>query len=796
MFIEKMADRVEAFKEFITSNILILDGAMGTQIQQRGLALGQVPETFNIEQPEVIEDIHRAYIDAGAHVVTSNTFGANRLKLETTGYSVQEIIRSGVSISRRAAGERAWVALDVGPLGELLQPMGTLAFDEAYELFREQVEAGEAAGADLILIETMNDLGELRAAALAAKENTSLPIFCSMSFEPNERTFMGCSVEALAMSLEGIVDAVGINCSMGPAEILPIAKKLLKWANLPVFVQPNAGLPEVVNGQTVYGVGPEEFAQYIKKFIEAGVSIVGGCCGTTPEHIRQVAQTLAEIKPKRRSHTKHYAICTPSTTVDYSQIRVIGERINPTGKKLFQQALRENDMDYIIRQAISQVEAGAEILDVNVGLPDIDEVSMLVQVVQALQAVVDVPLQIDSSNPEAIEKALRVYHGKAIVNSVNGEKKVMETILPIVKKYNAAVVALTLDENGIPSKAEQRFHIAHTILTQALKNGIRKENVLVDCLTLTVSAQQEDAAQTLEAVRLVKEKLGLKTVLGVSNISFGLPRRDIVNETFLAMALANGLDLPIMNPNMEGMMKVVLACRVLKNIDVNAERYIERYADTKPQETAAKPAGERDLKEIVIKGLRDEAAEATKKLLQEKEELGIVNDYLIPALDIVGERYEKNEIFLPQLIQSAETVQQAFEVLKERLATQKESMEKGTIVMATVKGDIHDIGKNIVKVILENYGYRIIDLGRDVPVETVVETAKKEQVKLVGLSALMTTTVKSMEETIQALHETCPGTLVFVGGAVLTPEYAAQIGADFYSKDARESVEIARKIFG
>lgn len=796
MFIEKMAERVEALKEFMKSNILILDGAMGTQIQQRGLALGQVPETFNIERSEVIEDIHRAYIEAGSHVVTANTFGANRLKLETTGYTVQQIIRSGVGIARRAAEKRAWVALDVGPLGELLQPMGTLTFDEAYELFREQVEAGEAAGADLILIETMNDLGELRAAALAAKENTALPVFCSMSFEPNERTFMGCSVEALAMSLDGIVDAVGINCSMGPAEIFPLAKKLLQWADLPVFVQPNAGLPEVVDGQTVYGVDPEEFARYIKKFAEAGVSIVGGCCGTTPEHIRAVAQALAELKPKRRNHTKHYAVCTPSTTVDYSQIRVIGERINPTGKKLFQQALRENDMDYIIKQAISQVEAGAEILDVNVGLPDIDEVSMLVKVVQELQSVVNVPLQIDSSNPEAIERALRVYHGKAIINSVNGEKKVMDTILPIVKKYNAAVVALTLDENGIPSKAEQRFQIAHTILTQALKYGIRKENVLVDCLTLTVSAQQEDAAQTLEAVRLVKEKLGLKTVLGVSNISFGLPRRDIVNETFLAMALANGLDLPIMNPNMEGMMQVVFACRVLKNIDSGSVRYIERYADTKPESAAAKPAGERDLKEIVIKGLRDEAAAATEKLLEEKAELEIVNDYLIPALDIVGERYEKNEIFLPQLIQSAETVQQAFEVLKARLAAEKEGMEKGTIVLATVKGDIHDIGKNIVKVILENYGYRIIDLGRDVPVETVVETAKKEQVKLVGLSALMTTTVKSMEETIRALHESCPETVIFVGGAVLTPDYAAQIGADYYAKDARESVEIARKIFG
>ncbi len=787
---------MELLKDHLKKKPLLLDGAMGTQIQQRGLALGQVPETFNMKHPEVIEEIHRAYIAAGAQVVTTNTFGANRLKLETTGYSVQEIIRSGVEIARRAAGESAWVALDMGPLGELLQPMGTLSFEEAYELFREQAQAGEAAGADLILIETMNDLGELRAAALAAKEHTDLPVLCSMSFEPNERTFMGCSVEALAMALEGIADAVGINCSMGPAEILPIAKKLVKWTDLPVLVQPNAGLPEVVEGQTVYGVGPEEFAAYAKKLIEAGVSILGGCCGTTPEHIRMVAQILQTMEPKRRNHTKHYAVCTPSKTVDLNEIRVIGERINPTGKKLFQQALREHNMDYILKQAISQVEAGAEILDVNVGLPDIDEVSMLAEVVQALQAVVDVPLQIDSSNPRAIEQALRVYHGKAIVNSVNGEEAVMREILPIVKKYNAAVVVLTLDEKGIPSKAEQRFHIAHTILTRALALGIRKENVLVDCLTLTVSAQQEDAAQTLEAVRLVKEKLGLKTVLGVSNISFGLPRRDIINETFLAMALANGLDLPIMNPNMDGMMQVVSACRVLKNIDRNAEQFIERYADTKPQENAAAGQGERDLQEIVIKGLREEAAAATQKLLEKKAELDIVNEELIPALDIVGERYEKNEIFLPQLIQSAETVQQAFEVLKARLAAEKNGMEKGTIVLATVKGDIHDIGKNIVKVILENYGYRIIDLGRDVPICNVVETAQRERVKLVGLSALMTTTVKSMEETIEAVHRECPRAKVFVGGAVLTADYAAQIGADYYAKDAREAVEIARGIFG
>lgn len=795
VFTEKMANRVQAFKEFTENHVLILDGAMGTQIQQRGLALGQAPETFNLEHPEVIKEIHRSYIEAGARVITSNTFGANRLKMADTGYTVREIIRNGVENARCAAGECAWVALDVGPLGELLQPMGTLTFEEAYELFREQMEIGEEAGADLILIETMNDLGELRAAALAAREHTSLPIFCSMSFEPTQRTFMGCSVEALAMSLEGIADAVGINCSMGPAEILPIAQKLVQWTNLPVFVQPNAGLPEVVDGQTVFGVGAEEFAAYIERFVDAGIYIVGGCCGTTPAHIRAVAQRLADVTPKPRVDAPQCAVCTASATVDYSQIRVIGERINPTGKKLFQQALRENDMDYIIRQAISQVEAGAEILDVNVGLPDIDEVSMLVRVVRELQAVVDVPLQIDSSNPKAIEQALRIYHGKAIVNSVNGEEKVMETILPIVKKYNAAVVALTLDEKGIPSKAEQRLQIAETVLNRALQYGIRKENVLVDCLTLTVSAQQEDAAQTLKAVRMVKEKLGLKTVLGVSNISFGLPRRDIINESFLAMALANGLDLPIMNPNTEGMMQVVSAARVLYNLDVNAQRYIERYADSAPQMTAA-PNAERTLKEIVIKGLREEAAAATEKLLKEKAELDIVNEDLIPALDIVGERYEKNEIFLPQLIQSAETVQRAFEVLKARMTSERAGMEKGTIVLATVKGDIHDIGKNIVKVILENYGYRIVDLGRDVPKETVVETAQREQAKMVGLSALMTTTVKSMEETISAVHESCPGAFVFVGGAVLTPEYAAQIGADDYAKDAREAVEVARKVFG
>ncbi len=788
--------------DILGKKIIFFDGALGTQIQNKGLKLGEIPETFNIKNPDVVREIHAEYKAAGADVITTNTFGANRLKLKNSGFTIHEIIPEAVKIAKEAAGESGFVALDVGPIGELLAPMGTLSFDEAYEIFAEQMILGEKCGADLILIETMTDLAEIRVALLAAKENTKLPVFCSMSFEENGHTFTGCSIESMAATLSPFADAIGINCSLGPKEILPLAQKLAKVSKKPILLQPNAGLPRVEGGKTVFDVTPEDFAEQMCEFYNLGAAVMGGCCGTTPEHIKKTTQKLSGkivISPNVVPQT---VVCSPSKVVLIDSPKVIGERINPTGKKKFKEALYNNDIDYILRQGIEQAEAGAEILDVNVGLPDIDEVGMMKRVISQLQSVTDLPLQIDSSNAEVIECGLRIYTGKAIVNSVNGEQKVLDRILPLIAKYGACVVGLTLDENGIPKKAEDRFKIAEKIVNEAEKYGISKENIIIDCLTLTVSAQQEDAEETLKAVRMVKEKLNVKTVLGVSNISFGLPRRDIINEIFLAQALANGLDLPIINPNSEGMMKVVNAHRVLANIDKQAENYIEKYANTTAGELSVLSANEKNVEpktdglvDIIIKGLKDEARIATEELLKSTEELTVVNDYLIPALDIVGERYEKGIIFLPQLISAAETVKVSFDVLKERLSGADTKISKGTIILATVKGDIHDIGKNIVKVILENYGFSIIDLGRDVAAETIAESVKENNIKLLGLSALMTTTVKSMEETIKLVKKVSPDTKIMVGGAVLTEEYANQINADFYAKDAKVSAEIAKKIF-
>ncbi|MBR5157082.1 MAG: homocysteine S-methyltransferase family protein [Clostridia bacterium] len=788
--------------DILGKKIIFFDGALGTRIQGKGLKLGEIPEIFNIKNPDVVREIHAEYKAAGADVITTNTFGANRLKLKNSGFGINEIIPAAVKIAKKAAGEDGFVALDVGPIGELLAPMGTLSFDEAYEIFAEQMILGEKCGTDLILIETMTDLAEIRVALLAAKENTNLPVFCSMSFEENGHTFTGCSVESMAATLIPFADAIGINCSLGPKEILPLAQKLAKVSKKPIILQPNAGLPRIEDGKTVFDVTPEDYAEQMCEFYKLGAAVMGGCCGTTPEHIKKMTELLSDKNVVYRTIIPQTVVCSPSKTVVVDSTRVIGERINPTGKKKFKEALYNNDIDYILRQGIEQAEAGAEILDVNVGLPDIDEVGMMQHVVSQLQSVTDLPLQIDSSNAEVIECGLRTYTGKAIVNSVNGEQKVLDKILPLIAKYGACVVGLTLDENGIPKKAEERFKIAEKIVNEAEKRGIPKEDIIIDCLTLTVSAQQEDAAETLKAVRMVKEKLGVKTILGVSNISFGLPRRDIINEIFLAQALANGLDLPIINPNSEGMMKVVDAHRVLANVDKLAENYIEKYANTTAGEVSVSGTNEKSsetktdgLVDVVIKGLKDEARVATEELLKNNDELTVVNDYLIPALDIVGERYEKGTIFLPQLISAAETVKVSFDVLKGRLSGSNAKISKGTIVLATVKGDIHDIGKNIVKVILENYGFSIIDLGRDVAAEIISDCVKENNVKLLGLSALMTTTVKSMEETIKLVKEVSPDTKIMVGGAVLTEEYAKSINADFYAKDAKVSAEIAKKIF-
>lgn len=802
-------------KKFIKDNILIFDGAMGTMLQKKGLKLGENPEILNIKEPHIIEEIHKEYIENGANVITTNTFGANELKLKLFNLEVEEAIDAAVMIAKRSRGNsNTYIALDVGPIGELLEPMGTLSFDRAYEIFKRQIVQGAKSGADIILIETMTDLYELKAAILAAKENSDLPVFCTMTFEDNLRTFTGCSPEAMVLVLEGLgVDALGVNCSLGPKQLKPIVEEICSLSHIPVMVQPNAGLPTLsLDNETKYDVTKEEFADTLCDFIDLGVRVIGGCCGTTPDYIKELSVRVKDKKLTAIENPCYPAICTPSKVVRIDGVRIIGERINPTGKKLFKEALKNEDLDYILKQGISQIEAGAHILDVNVGLPEIDEPSMMHKVVKEIQGIVDTPLQIDSSDPKAIETGLRYYNGKPILNSVNGEDAVLDKILPLVKKYGAAVVGLTLDERGIPAKAEDRFEIAKKIVSRAAEYGIKKEDVFIDCLVLTVSAQQEEVQETLKAVRMVKEKLSVKTVLGVSNISFGLPNRELVNETFLALALANGLDLPIINPNAKGMTRVIDSYNVLYNYDKGAEVYIKNYANvevstevTVKGDASEKNASsinnasveEHDLKYIVIKGLKEEAKQATIDLLKEKKELEIVNEYLIPALDAVGDKYERGELFLPQLIQAAETVKNSFNVLKAEIAkSNAKTISKGKIIVATVKGDIHDIGKNIVKVILENYGYEMIDLGKDVPIQTVVEEAKKHNVSLIGLSALMTTTLKSMEETIKALNEDGYKGKIFVGGAVLTKETAERIGADYYAKDAKESVEIAKKVVG
>ena len=785
------------FSQLLQKPFVLLDGAMGTMLQKSGLPMGALPELYNLTQPETITAIHRAYIKAGADVIYANTFGANRHKLAGSGFTPEQVIAAGIAAARQAVrGTGALVALDVGPIGELLEPAGSLSFDGAYEIFSQEITAGAAAGADLIAIETMTDLNETRAALLAAKENTDLPVICTMTFEESGRTFTGCSIPSMALTLEGLgADAVGINCSLGPDQLPPLVEELAKWTRLPIVVKPNAGLPDPSSQE--YDIGPEQFAGYIAALIPYGIKIAGGCCGTTPEYLGMLRKALEGRSYQKPAFVPKAAVCSPSAAVPVDRARIIGERINPTGKKLFKQALIHEDIDYILNQAVSQVAAGADILDVNVGLPEIDEPRMMVRVVKALQGVVDTPLQLDSSDPAALEAGLRVYSGKAIVNSVNGEEESLNAVLPLVKQYGAAVVGLTLDKGGIPKTAEGRFAIAKRILERALSLGIPKENVFIDCLTLTASAEQAAVAETLRAVRMVKEQLGLKTVLGVSNISFGLPNRELVNHSFLTLALANGLDLPILNPNIKAMTDAVNAYHLLMNIDKGAEHFLSAYAQEDSAPAAAAPAGEAgDLSYAVEKGLKADAGRITGELLKTQEPMEIVNGLLIPALDAVGAKFESGKLFLPQLIQSANAAQAAFEVIKAHLSkTDKAPVSRGTIVLATVKGDIHDIGKNIVKVLLENYGYTVIDLGRDVEYEAVVDAAIRHKAKLVGLSALMTTTLKSMEKTIALLRERQVDCKIMVGGAVLTPEYAKTIGADFYAKDAKESCDIAERVF-
>ena len=803
---EELPVQIESI--FERRRFVFLDGGMGTQLQQRGLQPGQKPELAALEMPEILTAIHADYAAAGADLLLANTFGANARKLAGTGYSVAQVVEASLACGRRgAASTGALVGLDIGPLGELLAPAGTLPFTDAYAAFAEIVEAGVAAGADFVFLETMTDLYELKAAILAAKEHSHLPVFVSMSFESRGRTFTGCTVESYGVTAAGLgADAIGINCSLGPAEILPFAQRLCRTvpAGIPVFVKPNAGLP---NPDGSYNLDAAEFAREMQAYATIGVSMVGGCCGTTPEYIARLRAVFGALAPAQKVPVRRSCLCTPVRFVEVDGITVVGERINPTGKKRLQQALREGDSAYPCTQAVAQAEAGAQVLDVNAGLPGIDEAATLERLVTDLQAVTDLPLELDSSNPEALSRALRVYNGKPIVNSVNGEQKTLDTILPLCKKYGAAVVGLTMDEQGIPTSAEGRFAIAQKIVAAATAAGIPKEDIYIDCLTLTASAQQEGAVQTLEALRRCKQELGVRTILGVSNISFGLPCRGYLNTTFLTMAMAAGLDLAIMNPNTPEMMAAVRAYRVLTAQDPQSRDYVATYADVQIQtqqvsktavaESLSAAAGDA-LFEAVRRGLKAEAHEAARQALSTREPLDVVNASLIPALDVVGDGFEKGTIFLPQLLQAATAAQAAFEVVKEKIAAQgqPQTAGKGKIVVATVKGDVHDIGKNIVRVILENYGYDVLDLGRDVPPERVVEAVRTTGARLVGLSALMTTTVPNMKATIDALHQAKLPCQVWVGGAVLTPGFAKEIGADFYCKDAKASADLAKQILG
>ncbi|MBE6837463.1 MAG: homocysteine methyltransferase [Ruminococcus sp.] len=783
------------FKELLKNKeFVFFDGAMGTMLQQKGLQAGAIPEELNVTNPDWLVEIHKAYIENGSDVVYACTFGANAYKLSHSEYDVSTLVKKAVENARIATkGTDALVALDIGPIGQLLEPTGTMTFDEAYDIFKEVVIAGKDA--DLIVFETMTDLYELKAGVLAAKENSALPIVCTMTFEENMRTFTGVSVSSMALTLEGLgVDAIGINCSLGPKQLEPVVKELSQWTNLPIVVKPNAGLPDPETN--LYDVTPEQFGEQMKELVKYGVKVFGGCCGTNPQFIAETVKALSKEKYNPQTAEIPVAVCSATKTVVINCPRIIGERINPTGKKLFKQALIDHNIDYILSQAIEQTTAGAEILDVNVGLPDINETEMMIEVLKAVQGITDVPLQIDTTNPETLEKALRYYNGKPIVNSVNGEEKSLSTVLPLVKKYGACVVGLTLDENGIPKKADERFNIAKKILDRATSLGIDRKNVFVDCLTLTASAEQEGVMETVKALKRAKDELGLKTVLGVSNISFGLPNRELVNSTFLSVALANGLDLPIINPNIASMSGAVRAFRLLSNADKNAEEFIACYGVKTEQPKQTVQLENITLEYAISKGLKSEGAKITANLLENTDSMEIVNSMLIPALDKAGTAFEKGEIFLPQLIQTAGVAQACFEVIKEKLSKSGDTQtSKGKIVIATVKGDIHDIGKNIVKVLLENYGYTVIDLGRDVESEKILKSAVENDVSLVGLSALMTTTLPSMEEAIKLLRENKPDCKIMVGGAVLTPEYAEKIGADFYAKDAKGAVDIAKKVF-
>lgn len=779
--------------ELLKSNIVLLDGGFGTELIKKGLQPHEDSVSAIFNHPQWVKEIHRSYINAGSNIIMADTFGANAFKLKGAPYTVEECVNQAVKLAKEAAeGTETLVALDVSTTGELLYPAGNLTFEDAYETFKEVALCGKKAGVDLVCLETFTDLKEARIALLAVKENTDLPVFVTLSFDENGLTMNGSTPSAVAVTLKSLgADAVGLNCSLGPDKLKGVVDEFLKFSPLPVIVKPNAGLPDPQTGG--YTMNATDFAGYMAEFYEKGVLIMGGCCGTTPEYIKILKEKIKDTQKGARDNIITDVVSGVNETVVLNEPRVIGERINPTGKKRFKQALEENDLDYILNEGLSQVDAGAEILDVNVGHSGIDEKEMMKNVICSLQGSIGLPLQLDSTSPLVLEKALRVYTGKAIINSVNGEEKSLNEILPLAKKYGAAVVGLTLDENGIPETAEERVNIAEKIINRALAIGIPKEDIIIDCLTMTVSANQDAPKITLEAMKKVKEKFGVKTTLGVSNISFGLPQREIVNTAFVTLALENGLDLPIMNPNSAPMISAVRAFRVLKGFDVGAADYISSFSvETKKEENKK----EITLGEAIEKGLKTQSTELTIRALNEKTADEVINTILIPALDKVGEEFEKGKLFLPQLIRSADAAGAAFDVIKERMKQEGGNKEsKGKIILATVKGDVHDIGKNIVKTVLENYGYEVLDLGKDVPPEEIVKAQKENNIKLVGLSALMTTTLPSMEETIKQLRQENADCKIMVGGAVLTPEYAKKIGADFYAKDAKMSADIAKTIF-
>lgn len=778
---------------------VFFDGAMGTILQQNGLKAGELPETWNLSHPDLIQSIHGEYLAAGCQIVKSNTFGANRFKFP--GGELETIITAAISHAKKAVsqcGHPALVAMDIGPTGKLMKPMGDLDFEEAVSAFGEAASLGEKAGADLILIETMSDTLEVKAAILGAKEHTSLPVFVTMIFDESGKLLTGGDIPAAVALLEGLgVDALGFNCGLGPKQMLSLLPKLAECTSLPIIVNPNAGLPRQENGHTVFDVHPEEFAQLMEQIVAGGAWIIGGCCGTTPQHLRETVQCcqnlpLVPLTEKKRTVISSYA----KAVVFGKKPIIIGERINPTGKKRFKQALREHDMEYILREGVTQQQSGAHVLDVNVGLPEIDEKALMCEAISQLQGVSDLPLQIDTSSPEVMEAALRMYNGKALINSVNGKKESMEAIFPLVKKYGGAVIALTLDESGIPETAQGRFAIAKRIVETAASYGIPKHDIIVDALAMTISTGWEAAAVTLETLRLLRDELGVHTSLGVSNVSFGLPQRENINASFFTMALQNGLGAAIINPNSEAMLRAYDAFCALSGADPQCAAYIEKYA----QATAVSPVpakAEVSLSQAIIRGLKESAYDAAKAELAHREPLAVINEDMVPALDVVGQGFEKGTLFLPQLLMSAEAAKSAFEAVREVLESAGSRPEKkGKIVLATVQGDIHDIGKNIVKVLLENYSYEVIDLGKDVPIETVVQAVVEHHVPLAGLSALMTTTVENMAKTIEALHRDAPWCKIMVGGAVLTPEYAEMIHADYYSKDAMASVRYAEEIFG